>query len=151
MNKKASISSRHAAIQSLIQQYAIEDQHSLMELLTTHFNIRVNQAIVSRDLRVLGAVKVPKDGKSVYELPDKNIHLEILNLGIKDIQHNDYLVVIKTLPGLADFVGDFLDALEDQNILGNIAGENTVFVTPAAGVNMKDFYKDICLATHFRK
>ncbi len=149
MSHKDLIQERQMAIRALIQQYIIEDQQALSQLLATHYKIKVNQAIISRDLRALGVFKIPKDGKSVYRLPDTPIALQILNLGIENIQYNDNMVVIKTLGGLAAFVGDFLDALEDQNILGTLAGENTVFVTPVAGIAIEVFYRSICSATSY--
>ncbi len=150
MNKPSSILQRQSAIKALVQQYVIEDQQTLSSLLQQHHAIKTNQAIISRDLRTLGITKALFQGKSIYKVPEQDIQLEILNLGILDIQHNDHLVVIKTLPALADFVGDFLDAHEEHGILGTLSGENTVFVTPMQGISIKAFHKTICLITHFK-
>lgn len=151
MDQSSSIQQRRAAIQALVAQQVVEDQQTLGRLLQQDYGIKANQAIISRDLRTLGITKVLSQGKSIYQLPNRDIHLEILNLSILDIQHNDHMVVIKTLPALADFVGDFLDLHEDQGILGTLSGENTVFVTPVKGVSITEFHQKICLLTYFKR
>ncbi len=151
MDQSSGIHTRRAAIQALIAEKVIEDQQTLALLLQQHYGIKTNQAIISRDLRTLGITKVLDQGKSVYQLPTRDIHSEILNLSILDIQHNDHMVVIKTLPALADFVGDFLDSQEEQGILGTLSGENTVFVTPIKGLSITTFYQKICSLTHFKQ
>jgi transcriptional regulator of arginine metabolism len=150
MEQSSSIQERRAAIKALVEQNVIEDQQTLASLLHQRCGIKVNQAIISRDLRMLGITKTLVQGKSIYHTPSKDSQREILNLSILDIQHNDHMVVIKTLPALADFVGDYLDAHEEKGILGTLSGENTVFVTPVKGVSIKDFHRTICLLTHFK-
>ena len=150
MRKTSAIQQRHAAIKKLVQQYLVEDQQQLSDLLNEHFGIKSNQAIMSRDLRALGITKVIRQGKSVYEFPNKDIYVEILKLGILDVEYNESLVVIKTLAGLADFVGDYLDTHENEGILGTLAGENMIFVTPVSGIAMPEFYKSICQLTQFK-
>jgi transcriptional regulator of arginine metabolism len=148
--KSSGIQARYSAIETLVQEYVIEDQQTLSDLLNEHYHIKTTQAIICRDLRTLGITKALVKGKSIYQIPSKDIQLEILQLGILDIQHNNYMVVIKTLPALADFLGDFLDAFEDDGILGTLSGENTVFVTPMAGIPIDQFHKTICRLTHFK-
>ena len=148
--KSSGIQKRYAAIKALIQQYVIEDQQTLSDLLDKHYAIKTNQAITSRDLRHLGITKTLIQGKSVYEVPNRDVQLEILALAIRDISHNEHMVVIKTFPALADFVGDYLDTFEEHGILGTLAGENTVFVTPEAKIPIKEFHKTICSITHFK-
>lgn len=148
--KSSGIQKRYAAIKALIQQYVIEDQQTLSDLLDKHYAIKTNQAIISRDLRYLGITKTLVQGKSVYEVPNRDVQLEILALAIREITHNDYMVVIKTFPSLADFVGDYLDSFEEHGILGTLSGENTVFVTPEAKIPIKEFHKTICRITHFK-
>jgi transcriptional regulator of arginine metabolism len=141
MDQSFSMQQRREAIQALVAQQVIEDQQTLAHLLQQDYGIRANQAIISRDLRTLGITKVLSQGKSIYQLPNRDIH----------IKHNDHMVVIKTLPALADFVGDFLDSQEDQGILGTLSGENTVFVTPVKGISITKFHQKICLLTYFKR
>ena len=65
--------------------------------------------------------------------------------------HNNSLIVVKTLPGFADVVGDFLDESKDLEILGTISGENTVFVAPKKEKDIKKVFAHICAALYFRR
>lgn len=150
MIKSSGVQKRYAAIKALIAQYVIEDQQTLSDLLDKQYGIKTNQAIISRDLRHLGITKSLVQGKSIYQVPNRDIQLEILALAIREITYNDHMVVIKTFPALADFVGDYLDAFEEHGILGTLAGENTVFVTPEAKIPIKEFHKTICSITQFK-
>lgn len=109
---------------------AVSDQNHLVELLAKHAKIETNQAVVSRDLQKLGVIKKMVKGSSVYELPERDVTTEILQLALVDISHNETTIVIKTHPALADFVGDCVDQYTDLDILGCLSGENVVFVTP---------------------
>lgn len=128
--KKAKLTARKSAIQELIKAHAIEDQAALLELLKTKFGIETNQAAISRDLRSLGIAKRLRGDAMVYELPTVDVVTEILHYAVQSIDHNETLIVINTVPGTADFVGDFLDEQHDLNILATLAGENVVFVAP---------------------
>lgn len=121
---------RQEKIQELIQEYLLSDQHEIVELLEKNYQIKTNQAQVSRDLRKLGVVKCKGENGDFYKLPHLDIHKEILNLSVSSIEHNGSLIVIKTRAGLAAFVADFIDEHFQDDLLGSIAGENTVFVTP---------------------
>lgn len=138
---------RHDAIKELIKTFAISDQEALVELLAKHYDIQTTQAAVSRDLRRLGIVKT-KEG---YEAPDLDVTAEILKLALVDIVHNESLIVIKTYPALADFVGDYIDQQDDLDILGCLSGENVVFVTPLSIKQIKKTYTALCKKLHFKQ
>jgi transcriptional regulator of arginine metabolism len=142
---------RLEAIKELIKKREISDQKQLVELLTKHYQLETNQAVVSRDLRNLGIIKREIKGVLRYELPESDISVEILRLALIDISHNDSIIVIKTHPGLADFVGDFIDRLEEKEILGCIAGENTVFVSPTHTKNIRNAYEGLCVQLYFKR
>lgn len=150
MSKK-NIQARHRAIKELINSQPIEDQETLVELIKKKYGIETNQSIVSRDLRQLGVSKHQVNNRMIYELKEYDASREILRLAILEVDHNDSLIVIKTLPGLADFVGDYLDMQEDLPILGNIAGENTIFVAPRAKASISSLYDLICKALYFKQ
>lgn len=150
MSKK-NIRTRHEAIKELIKSHPIEDQETLVELIKKKYGIETNQSIVSRDLRQLGVSKHQVNNRMIYELKEYDASREILRLAIIEVDHNESLVVIKTLPGLADFVGDYLDMQEDLPILGNIAGENTIFVAPRAKTSISGLYKQICQVLYFKE
>lgn len=142
---------RQEAIIELIKKVAIADQNQLVSLLKEHYDIEANQAVVSRDLRKLGIVKKAVNGVLVYEFPDLNVSTEILRLALIDINYNDSMIVIKTQPGLADFVGDYVDQHDDLDVLGCLAGENVVFVAPKSIKNIHKTYEKICQRFYFRK
>jgi transcriptional regulator of arginine metabolism len=117
-------------IKELIQENSLSDQLEIVELLDKKCHIKTNQAQVSRDLRKLGVIKRKSLHGDFYELPQLDVEKEILKLSVSSITHNEALIVIKTRAGLASFVGDYVDEHFHDFILGSIAGENTVFVTP---------------------
>lgn len=151
MAKKNKILQRQEAIKELIQNHPIEDQETLVEMIKKKYGIEANQSIISRDLRQLGVSKHLVNNKMIYELKEHDASREILRLAIIDIEHNETLIVIKTLPGLADFVGDYLDMHEELPILGNIAGENTVFVAPKQKIKIESLFKEISKILHFKE
>lgn len=151
MSKKNKILERQTAIKELIQSHSIEDQQTLVEMIKKKYGIETNQSIVSRDLRQLGVTKHSVNNKLIYELKEYDASREILRLAIVDIDCNESLIVIKTLPGLADFVGDYLDMQEDLPILGNIAGENTIFVTPRAKTKIENLFKEVSKILYFHQ
>jgi len=118
---------RLRAIKELIIKERLEDQGVLAKRLEAVYGIRATQAVISRDLKSLGAGKRHVDGRSVYVLPEEDLQLSILRRVVKDVRHNEALICVTTLPGMADFVAEWID-LSALEVLGCIAGENTVFV-----------------------
>lgn len=151
MEEKIKPEERQKAIQDLITQEPVTDQKKLVSLLSKKFGIATNQAVVSRDLRRLCVVKKQVKGEMIYELPATDTTTEILKLAIIDIQYNEVMIVIKTHPALAAFVGDYIDQYTDLDILGSLAGENVVFVTPRSIKNIKNIYQALCQKIHFKK
>lgn len=142
---------RQEAIKELIKKTAVSDQNHLVKLLLEHYQIEANQAVISRDLRKLGIVKKMVNGILCYEVPDLDVKSEILRLALVDITHNESMIVITTHPALADFVGDCVDQYDDLEVLGCLAGENVVFVTPKSVKNIKKVYDHLCEKFHFKK
>jgi transcriptional regulator of arginine metabolism len=151
MNRKNVLISRRDAVKELVKSYAIEDQGALIELLNKYYGIETNQPAISRDLHELGVCKAMVDGKLVYELPDSNIEYELLKNAIKDVVHNESMIVVKTVSGLAAFVGDVLDRRDDIGVLGTLAGENMVFVAPASVTAINEVFDAVCQALYFKK
>lgn len=141
---------RQEKIKELLNQELISDQKRIVVLLKQLYNIETNQTVVSRDLHKLGVIKKSRDGKLIYEIPAFDVRTEILKLALISISHNESMIVIKTQPALADFVGDCLDAFTDLDILGCLAGENVVFVVPKSVKNIAKICQDICLKFNFK-
>lgn len=123
---------RHEKIMELIHQYDIDTQEELAARLN-EAGFKVTQATISRDIRALKMTKVAgKDGKSHYailedspsSLGDK--YTRVLHDALTSIDVGQNMVVIKTVPGMAMGVGAALDALKWTEILGSIAGDDTV-------------------------
>lgn len=142
---------RQQAIKELIQKIAISDQKELVTLLDTHYKIKTNQAATSRDLRKLGIVKRMTNGVMAYESVEIDVIKEILKLAVLDIDYNETMIVIKTYPGIADFIGDCLDQCENSEILGCLSGENTILVIPKSTKNLKKAYEEVCKVVYFKK
>ncbi|MDO4305529.1 MAG: arginine repressor [Eubacteriales bacterium] len=123
---------RHEKIIELIHQYDIDTQEELAAKLN-EAGFKVTQATVSRDIRALKMTKVAgKDGKSRYailedspsSLSDK--YTRVLHDALTSIDVGQNMIVIKTVPGMAMGVAAALDALKWPEILGSIAGDDTV-------------------------
>ena len=123
---------RHEKIKELIQKYEIDTQEELAARLN-EAGFRVTQATVSRDIRALKMTKVAgKNGKSYYailkefpeELGDK--YTRVLHDALMSIDQGQNIIVIHTVPGMAMGVAAALDALKWEEILGSIAGDDTV-------------------------
>lgn len=123
---------RHEKIKELIQQYDIDTQEELASRLN-EAGFKVTQATVSRDIRALKMMKVTgKDGKSCYvilqELPTEmgEKYTRVLHDALLTIDQGQNILVIRTVPGMAMGVAAALDALNWEEILGSIAGDDTV-------------------------
>lgn len=150
--KKNPVLVRQDAIKRLIGTIPVSDQNELVELLFKKEGIDTNQAVVSRDLRQLGISKHKSGNKMLYKLPDVDPEREMLRLAVLDIAKNEYMVVVKCVPGMADFIGDYLDKYEESlGVLGTISGENTIFITPVSVKNINLFYGKISETLFFIK
>lgn len=142
---------RLEAINELITRFPVEDQEQLVNLLKRHYKIETNQSIVSRDLRELGVIKRVRDKLLVYEPVEVETTKEILYRAILDIEFNETTIVVHTLGGLADFVGDYLDTQESDELLGTLSGENIVLVIPKSVKNIAATYNTVCKLLHYKK
>lgn len=115
---------RHNKILELIQQYSIDTQDELSRHLT-QLGYKVTQATVSRDIKKLRLLKkVDDDGKSRYVSGDSQLFAS----SVIDVDYAENLIVIKTFPGMAQAIGAAIDALSVTDILGSIAGDDTIIV-----------------------
>jgi transcriptional regulator of arginine metabolism len=125
---------RQLAIKEIIATKEIASQEELAkELLRKGFE--VNQATLSRDMKELGIAKVITADGVWYQLqPDNEAQRlkVLLSYEIETIQSNDCMVIIKTLRGRASGVAEILDQLEIPDILGTIAGDDTIFIAPTS-------------------
>jgi transcriptional regulator of arginine metabolism len=133
---------RQHRIVKLLEQHAVTNQGQLVELLEGE-GISATQATVSRDLEDLGAIKVRAGGgDSLYaipELPKDQVapedHLRrVFGDWVVDIGHSGNLIVLSTPPGSAHVVAAALDRSDRPEILGTVAGDDTLLVVVAEDV-----------------
>jgi transcriptional regulator of arginine metabolism len=131
---------RQDAIRRVIRSRAVGTQEELARLLVAE-GIRVTQATLSRDLAQLRAVRQPRSaGGASYALDpaegDREVPNEMGEL-VLSISDNDLLSVVRTLTGAAPAVARTIDVARMPEILGTIAGDDTIFVTPVRGVSAR--------------
>lgn len=123
---------RHASILHVIREEHVTSQEALRELLTER-GIEVTQATLSRDIRELRLVKVPgAGGTSHYTLPDEwenTPPLEnLLPTLFLQAEGTGNLLVVKTMTGGAQAVALAIDWEEWPEVLGTIAGDDTILI-----------------------
>ena len=126
--------SRHAKILELIDKYDIETQEELAEKLK-EAGMDVTQATVSRDIKELRLIKVMMDKEHYRYAPvsqtEGNITNRLLTIFTESFVSSDYannIVVVKTLPGMAQASASAVDSLKWTDIVGTIAGDDTNMV-----------------------
>ena len=127
-------SKRQNEILDIISSKDIETQEELASVLRS-LGYKVTQATVSRDIRELRLIKVTAgDGGFKYAKPKKHEIAvserltRILNDSLISVDYSGNIIVIKTLSGSANVAAEALDNLGWPEILGTIAGDNTVFM-----------------------
>jgi len=125
--------SRHAKILEIIEDNTIETQEELAELLKKN-GINVTQATVSRDIKELRLIKVlAEDGRYKYSAmkeQDNMLNERLYKVFAETVLTIDYtgnIIVIKTFSGAANAAAEALDAFDLKEIVGTVAGDNTIF------------------------
>jgi transcriptional regulator of arginine metabolism len=124
---------RHTAILQLIAANDVASQEALRQLLLQR-GVSVTQATLSRDLRELGVVRVPGERGARYALPETVVGEGIPTLEgllpqlFSRIDGVGELIVLHTLASGAQPVSEAIDASAWKEVLGTIAGENTILV-----------------------
>ena len=145
---------RQHRITKLLESQPVTSQAQLVALLGEQ-GIEATQTTVSRDLEDLGAVKVRlPGGETAYalpELPAQQIapedHLRrVLGEWVVEVAHSGNLVVLRTPPGSAHVVGSALDRSGLEEVVGTVAGDDTVLVVveeALGGGPMADRLRDV--------
>lgn len=131
-------------IREIITDQEIETQDELVtELKKAGYN--VTQATVSRDIKELRLVKVPThDGRYKYSLPaDRRFNpLQKLRRLLADsfvsVDHSNVFVVMRTLPGNAHAIAVLLDQLDWDEVMGTIAGDDTILIICREATHVED-------------
>lgn len=129
---------RQSAVRAIISERHIETQEDLAKALKEK-GFNVTQATVSRDIKEMMLVKISDgDGRYHYVYPHEHNFAVVsgrMERTIKDsivgLAANSSMVIVRTLPGAANSVALTLDNLKMKEVLGTIAGDDTVFVALA--------------------
>ena len=136
---------RLRVLADLIRDEPMSSQEELTERLRSS-GLSVTQATVSRDLELLGAVKVKREGVLSYVLPDQiaardwsGLQLErIVREWVLAIEPAGPLVVLRTPPGTAHLVAATIDQAQMFEIAGTVAGDDTIFLAIRDGNPIAD-------------
>ncbi|KAA9002768.1 transcriptional regulator ArgR [Affinibrenneria salicis] len=136
------------AFKALLKEEKFSSQSEIVQALQDEGFENINQSKVSRMLTKFGAVRT-RNAKMemVYCLPAElgvpTATSPLKNL-VLDVDYNDSVVVIHTTPGAAQLIARLLDSLgKAEGILGTIAGDDTIFTTPAKEFSVKQLYDTI--------
>ena len=136
---------RQTAVLQIIEETAVETQEQLMQLLA-----------VSRDIKQLHLIKAP-DGKGGYRyavsarMPKLNFEEKLQTIFrecVLSAENAQNLAIIKTMNGMANAAAFALDSMEDTDIVGTLAGDDTVLLVFHDSAHAADFCEQVRLMLH---
>ncbi|WP_108652338.1 transcriptional regulator ArgR [Dongshaea marina] len=144
----------HKAFKALLKEERFGSQQEIVDALKEMGFDHINQSKVSRMLSKFGAVRTRNTRmEMVYCLP---VELGVptptsqLKSLVTDIDHNGAMVVIHTSPGAAQLIARLLDSLgKAEGILGTIAGDDTIFITPLSASKTEELYRSVLALFEF--
>lgn len=127
-------SGRQNAILDIVENEDIETQEELAAALS-YRGFQVTQATVSRDIKDLRLLKVlAENGRYKYATADQaesrmsERYIRVLGESVLSVAFSGNLIVIKTLSGSANVAAEALDSFHWPELLGSLAGDNTIFL-----------------------
>lgn len=128
---------RQEVIKKIISAHNVETQEELLCLLNEE-GFNTTQATVSRDIRELNLKKVTYDGgRKKYavnninqdtDIKDEVSYIQVLKNSLVSMEYSENIIVVKTVAGMAMAVGASVDRLKIDDIMGCIAGDDTLFL-----------------------
>lgn len=124
---------RQSKIIQIVQDMAVHTHDELIYALDRE-GFKVTQATVSRDIKELGLIKVPSaDGTSIYCMPENTPQKGVTRINavsdtVKRVVSALHTVVITTMPGMASAVAATVDSALHGEILGSVAGDDTIII-----------------------
>ncbi len=139
---------RLLTIRRIIDKEKVRNQEELLTRLMQE-GFELTQATLSRDLKFLQVIKLPDKREGYYySLPVNQLNndteannndLQGFPLrGFKTLEFANNLGVIKTIPGYASSIASLIDTMDKYEILGTIAGDDTILLIPNEGVTHQD-------------
>lgn len=145
---------RQALILDLLEQNQVSSQMQLSELLKQR-GVDITQGTLSRDLDELGAKKIrPNGGRAFYAVGTSEDAASSTTAGTREklrkmladllvsVDHSGNIAVLRTPPAGAPFLASFIDRVGMDEVVGTIAGDDTVFVLardPMTGKELGEF------------
>ncbi|MDO4909727.1 MAG: arginine repressor [Corynebacterium sp.] len=155
MPTPSSRAARQGLILQILDRMRVKNQQQLAELLREQgFNF--TQATLSRDLDELGAVKIrTEEGESYYTVDTHNVGSDrvtglvdkfyrILTDLVISVEASGNVALLRTPPGAAQYLASYVDRVGLKEVLGCIAGDDTIFVLsrePATGKDLADLFR----------
>jgi len=145
--------SRMETLKMLISSQELSSQEELLKALAKE-GYKLTQATLSRDLKQLKVAKAASmNGKYVYVLPNETMYKRVSNPrslremmmspGFLSINFSGNMVVIKTRPGYASSIAYNIDNSDIPEILGTIAGDDTIFMVKKEGASEKELISSL--------
>ncbi len=140
--------SRLETLKMLISSQELSSQEQLLQALQKE-GFQITQATLSRDLKLLKVAKAASSsGKYAYVLPNDTLYKRVTNhtsiskmlvsTGFQSINFSGNMIVIKTRPGYASSIAYNIDNSDIPQILGTIAGDDTIFLVKKKGVSEEE-------------
>lgn len=140
---------RLAALRLVILTNDLSSQEEVIQAMARQ-SIAITQTTLSRDMKQLKVAKAANsDGKYVYALPEETSYRRmhkpqapakniLPSPGFKSIQFSGNMGVIKTHPGFASSIASNIDTVAPKDIIGTIAGDDTIFIVLREGATHLD-------------
>ncbi len=142
---------RQAVLKQIIELNRIGKQEDLLNILKQR-GFDVTQATLSRDLKELKVGKIPDfDHGYVYALPGANIHKnrkntgEFSSLGFQSLDFSGNIAVVKTKSGYANSFATIIDELYLPEIIGTLAGNDTILLIMKEGISSHELKRSLIL------
>lgn len=155
MSNPVSRTARQARILEILGKSRVSSQVQLSELLLED-GIDITQATLSRDLDELGAKKIrPDNGRAFYAVGPMETDLStsphgpreklrrMLDEMLVSVDHSGSIAMLRTPPGAAQYLASFIDRVGLNEVVGCIAGDDTIFVLarePLSGADLGDIF-----------
>ncbi|MBQ0074445.1 MAG: arginine repressor [Prevotella sp.] len=139
---------RLAALRLIITSHELGSQEEVMQMLARQ-GIQATQSMVSRDMKQLKIAKAANsEGRFVYSLPNETAYKRVhrpqpqadlpLVPGFKSIMFSGNMAVIRTRPGFASSIASNIDGAALRDVIGTIAGDDTIFLVIREGARHVD-------------
>ena len=141
---------RQELLLEIITAESIETQEQLLAALEKK-GVRSTQATISRDIKQLHLVKQPTGhGTYRYAVSSQRSHLNfadrlrnIFRQSVLSVDYAQNLVVLKTMPGLAQGAASALDGMENTGVVGSLAGDDTVVLIMRDTAGAEEFCREV--------